>query len=384
MKFDEDEFDYKIGKNVDNEADAPGTDGADNAADPAASAAFELRRLFKPDIDVNYDDPEDDIDADVKIARKPGSGARRAQNERAAENAAPAPAAAPQSDGSAPAAGAAAAQSGSSSAAPQNAAPQGGSAPQNAAATLKATKAPRRKGLASGGFGRAVITLLLTLLCIAIGIAAAMQYKTVVARASEKPDAEERITELLSTINTLHSELGSLEAERDELQNRLDLVEQSSQDEQLAALREELTKVQTFAGLTTVKGRGVHVQVSFDEHTNVGLIQSRLLLLINELRASGAQAISINGVRILAMTEIRVVDESYISVNALQLVAPYDIYAIGDAAKLYNGITMGRSGIVWQIRELTGATCTWETQENIFINAASEDDIKIDRLEVYK
>ena len=65
MKFDEDEFDYKIGKNVDNEADAPGTDGADNAADPAASAAFELRRLFKPDIDVNYDDPEDDIDAAI-------------------------------------------------------------------------------------------------------------------------------------------------------------------------------------------------------------------------------------------------------------------------------------------------------------------------------
>ncbi|MBO5076909.1 MAG: DUF881 domain-containing protein [Clostridia bacterium] len=370
MKFDEDEFDYKIGKNVDDEAGAPGADGADNAADPAASAAFELRRLFKPDIDVNYDDPEDDIDADVKIARKPGYGARRAPNERAAENAAPAaaPAAAPQSDASAP----------------QNAAPQTAASTQSAPAALKASKTPRRKGLASGGFGRAVITLLLTLLCIAIGIAAAMQYKTVVARASEKPDAEERITELLSTINTLHSELGSLEAERDELQNRLDLVEQSSQDEQLAALREELTKVQTFAGLTMVKGRGVHVQVSFDEHTNVGLIQSRLLLLINELRASGAQAISINGVRILAMTEIRVVDESYISVNALQLVAPYDIYAIGDAAKLYNGITMGRSGIVWQIRELTGATCTWETQENIFINAASEDDIKIDRLEVYK
>ncbi len=383
MKFDEDEFDYKIGKNVDDEAGAPGANGADNAADPAASAAFELRRLFKPDIDVNYDDPEDDIDADVKIARKPGPGARRVQNGRADENAAASPAAAPQNDVPAPAAGTTPAQGGSNAAATRSTAPQN-AAPQSESSTLKASKAPRRKGLASGGFGRAVITLLLTLLCVAIGIAAAMQYKTVVARASEKPDAEERITELLSTINTLHSELGSLEAERDELQNRLDLVEQSSQDEQLAALRDELTKVQTFAGLTTVKGRGVHIQVSFDEHTNVGLIQSRLLLLINELRASGAQAISINGVRILAMTEIRVVDESYISVNALQLVAPYDIYAIGDAAKLYNGITMGRSGIVWQIRDLTGATCTWETQENIIINAASEDDIKIDRLEVYK
>jgi uncharacterized protein YlxW (UPF0749 family) len=376
VKFDEDEFDYKIGKNVDGEADTDGADNAGNGADPTASAAFELRRLFKPDIDVNYDDPEDDIDADMKIARKPGSGAHRAENERASETAQSA--AAQQSDASAQAAGAASAQGGSTSAAPQNA------APQNATSTLKAAQAPRRKGLASGGVGRAIITTLLTLLCIAIGIAAAMQYKTVVARANEKPDAEERITELLSTINTLHSELGSLEAERDELQNRLDLVEQSSQDEQIAALREELTTVQTFAGLTTVKGRGIHIQVSFDERTNVGVIQSRLLMLINELRASGAQAISINGVRLLAMTEIRVVDESYISVNALQLVAPYDIYAIGDTVNLYQGITMGGSGIVFQIKSLTGATCTWETQENIFINAASEDDIKIDRLEVSK
>ena len=354
MKFDEEEFDYKIGKNVDNapEPDGSANGSADDAVDPAGSAAFELRRLFKPDIGTDYTDAEDDIDADVKIARKPGSGARRADTgsvQNGADNAGAA--SAPQTPASAP---------------------------------VKPSAAPRRRTMTSGGFGRAVITMLLTLLCIAIGVAAAMQYKTVVARASEKPDTEERITELLSTINTLHSELGSLEAERDELQNRLDLVEQSSQDEQLAALRKELTAVQTFAGLTTEKGNGVHLQVSFDEHTNVGLIQSRLLMLINELRASGAQAISINGVRILAMTEIRVVNESYISVNALQLTAPYDIYAIGDTVNLYNGITMGGSGIVFQIRTLTGATCDLEIQQNIIINAASEEDVKIDRLEVYK
>ena len=75
-----------------------------------------------------------------------------------------------------------------------------------------------------------------------------------------------------------------------------------------------------------------------------------------------------------------VVSDQYISVGARQLVAPYDIYAIGEASNLYSGITMGGSGIVFQIRDLSGTTCTWDIQENIIVNAASDEDIKTDLL----
>lgn len=225
-------------------------------------------------------------------------------------------------------------------------------------------------------------TVLLTVLCLAIGIAAALQYKSIASRSSAEPDSEQKINELLSTINNLHSELGQLENERNELKNRLDLVEQSSQDEQINELRKELQNVRTFAGLTSVKGRGIHITLDFGERANIGIIQSRLLLLINELRASGAQAISINGIRILAMTELRVVSDQYISVNARQIVSPYDIYAIGDASGLYSGITMGGSGIVYQLRNIAGTTCSWDIQENIVINGASDDDIRTDLLTV--
>lgn len=235
-----------------------------------------------------------------------------------------------------------------------------------------------------GAFGSMIRTALLTLLCVAVGIVAAMQYKTVISKNTAAPSNTERISELLSTINNLNSELSSLEAERNELQSRLDMVEQSSQDEQLAALQEELASVRTFAGLTTVKGRGIYIRIDLGERTNVNSVQSRLLMLINELRASGAQAISINGIRILSMTELRVVNDQYIAVNARQLVAPFDIYAIGDAANLYSGITMGGSGIVYQISSLAGATCIFETQENIVINACSEEDIKIDLLKDFQ
>lgn len=230
------------------------------------------------------------------------------------------------------------------------------------------------------GAFKIIRTVLLTALCLIVGIVAAMQFKTIASRSTAEPDAERQINQLSSTIINLHAELESLEAERTELQNRLDMLEQSSQDEQIAAIREELNNVRTFAGLTSVKGRGIHIQLGFTERTNVSSIQTRLILLINELRASGAQAISINGVRILAMTEMRVVNDQYISVNARQIIAPYDIYAIGDASSLYSGITMGGSGIVYQIRNLAGATCNWDIQENIVIGAANDEDIRTDKL----
>lgn len=220
----------------------------------------------------------------------------------------------------------------------------------------------------------------LTLLCVVLGVVAALQYRSIVNKEDPKESTEERIISLNLERDRLLVELNSLTAERDDLKQRLTSVEQSSQDDQLKALRDELQSVKTFAGITTVKGRGVYIQVDFDDTTNINNIQQRLLLLINELRASGAQAISINGQRILSMSEVRVVNQQYIAINAEQIVAPYDIYAIGDAGNLYSGITMGGSGIVYQIKNITGATCTWSTQESIVINAADESLIRTDML----
>ncbi len=313
-----------------------------------SSAEFELRRLFKPDLVGNFRDADDENDADGENNAYDAQDLNRPEEDEGGDG-------------------------------PENPALSG-----NGTAGGTAEKKTVRRRSAKRGVNAVVRNILLTALCILVGLAAALQYKTVIARAASNPDAEQRITELLGTINTLHSELGSLETERNELQTRLNLVEQSSQDEQIAALREELNSVRTFAGLTTVKGRGIHIQINFDERTNVNIIQSRLLMLINELKASGAQAVSINGIRILAMTELRVVDDRYIAVNARQLVAPYDIYAIGDAGNLHSGITMGGSGIVYQLREMTGTECSWETQENIVINGASDDEIKTDALTVFQ
>lgn len=230
--------------------------------------------------------------------------------------------------------------------------------------------------------GVIIRTIAITLLCIALGIVAAMQYRTILDQEDVNLSEEKQIADLRETIIKLNSELDSVTLEKDELKDRLNRIEQSSQDELLQSLQTELDNVKLFAGITDVKGSGVYVQITVGERVNAYTLQNYLLLLVNELRACGAQAISINGKRIVSMSEIRVVNGDYISVNAEQLSTPYEIYAIGDPAKMLSGITLGGdSAIVNRINNLTDTTCIWHREENIQINGCDESMINTDRLE---
>ncbi len=223
-------------------------------------------------------------------------------------------------------------------------------------------------------------TVALTLLCVLLGIVAAMQYRTILATEDTRQSDMNQIADLRETIIKLNSELDSITLEKDALQEQLNRIEQSSHDELLKSLKTELENVKLFAGLTDVRGRGVYIQIA-TEGVNSYLLQGQLLELFNELRASGAQAISINGIRVVSMSEIRVVNSGYISVNAQQLVAPYDIYAIGDPKDLMSGIEMTGSGVVHKLDGIKGVNCIWRTEENISISACDESMVNTDWLE---
>lgn len=223
-------------------------------------------------------------------------------------------------------------------------------------------------------------TVALTLLCVLLGIVAAMQYRTILATEDTRQSGANQIADLRETIIKLNSELDSVTLEKDALQEQLNRIEQSSHDELLKSLKTELENVKLFAGLTDVRGRGVYIQIA-TEGVNSYLLQGKLLELFNELRASGAQAISINGIRVVSMSEVRVVNSGYISVNAQQLVAPYDIYAIGDPKDLMSGIEMTGSGVVHTLNAIKGVNCIWRTEENIAISACDESMINTDWLE---
>lgn len=125
-------------------------------------------------------------------------------------------------------------------------------------------------------------------------------------------------------------------------------------------MKTELNRAEMLAGLTDVEGSGVTVtlkdgnmqnaaagNIVYDE--SYGIVHdSYVLMFLNELRAAGAEALSINDERILSTSEIRCAGPT-ISINNTKKSAPFEIKAIGDPDTLENALKMP-GGAIEQIK----------------------------------
>lgn len=103
------------------------------------------------------------------------------------------------------------------------------------------------------------------------------------------------------------------------------------------------------AGLTEAIGPGVQLVLTDSLKpplvTTDGMKQSMLIhdsdinSVVNELKACGAEAIAVNGQRIVASTSIRCVGP-VVHVNGVPSAPPYLVLAIGDPDALFNGMNI--------------------------------------------
>jgi uncharacterized protein YlxW (UPF0749 family) len=115
------------------------------------------------------------------------------------------------------------------------------------------------------------------------------------------------------------------------------------------ALSQELQETKLLAGLTEVAGPGV--QVTLTDSQKKPLVPSSQFQLsslihdtdiasvVNELKASGAEAVSVNGQRVVSMTAIRCVGP-VVHVNGEPAAPPYIIQAVGDQDAMYGGLNL--------------------------------------------
>lgn len=126
------------------------------------------------------------------------------------------------------------------------------------------------------------------------------------------------------------------------------------------------------ACLLPLEGQGIIVTmddstraVRTGENPNFYVIHDDdILRVINELRAAGAEAISINGQRLIATSEIRCAGPT-LSVNNVRSAPPYEISAIGDKKNLENSIKM--RGGVEETLKVWGIRLEIETSDKIYI-----------------
>jgi uncharacterized protein YlxW (UPF0749 family) len=188
--------------------------------------------------------------------------------------------------------------------------------------------------------------LAVALVCVILGIMLAFQFRV-----------QENIRESLPYQRSEEAAtmIKELQAERDKLRSEVTTLRDTLAGNSSGTSASELQRARVYAGLTNMTGPGIIMtmndskkQASANQDPNLFLIHDDdVLKVINELRAAGAEAISINGQRITGTTEIRCAGPT-ISINHTMTAPPLEIHAIGDPVTLENALRM-RGGVVEEI-----------------------------------
>lgn len=184
------------------------------------------------------------------------------------------------------------------------------------------------------------------LVCVVLGLMLAYQFRAVKNISSIA--SSKKVLELQAQVNEAKKQKESLENSIKELEKKIEGFERQAANTNgvASSLKNELDRVRIIAGLTKVEGPGIVVTVTPKSQNLAGKEPSQvsfvhLLLLINELNASGAEAIMINNQRIVSNTQIRDAG-SMVVINDVRL-SPFDkfeIKAIGDPTTLDVAINM--------------------------------------------
>lgn len=167
----------------------------------------------------------------------------------------------------------------------------------------------------------------------------------------------------------------SMKEEVERLQKRATSLEKALSEggKGSATLNDQLQSTKAFAGLTELEGPGVKVVLK--DNAGAGGMPGEqdlihdidILRVTNELFASGAEAISVNGQRLQAGSSIRCAGPTVL-VDGVRLAAPYTILAIGDAETVYNGFTIS-GGVMTEIATASPTMIQIQREKSIRIPA---------------
>jgi len=181
--------------------------------------------------------------------------------------------------------------------------------------------------------------LLIFLVCIILGFMISMQLKS---HNQHQTIAAQRAEEL--TVR-----LKEVQADRDKLAKELDEYRAGRIS---GAAQKEMDELKARAGETEMEGKGIIFTLDDSkqvakagENKNLYIIHDEdLLRVVNELRSAGAEAISLNGQRLIGSSEIRCVGPTVL-VNERRLAAPFVISAIGNPQTLESSLKL-RGGVI--------------------------------------
>ncbi|MDH4140609.1 MAG: DUF881 domain-containing protein [Coriobacteriia bacterium] len=183
----------------------------------------------------------------------------------------------------------------------------------------------------------------LVAVAVVLGFLVAVAFNTTSKFVISRP---QRVSDLVSVVRDMEQQQTALQGRYSDLRDRMDVLEREAAED--SGVREsfskELERVRLAAGLTAVAGPGVEVllgdgrDVDPDVDPNDYLIHDTdITAVVNALIVGGAEAVEVNGERIVATTPIRCAGTTVL-VNSARLGSPYTIRAIGEPERLEEAV----------------------------------------------
>ena len=186
--------------------------------------------------------------------------------------------------------------------------------------------------------------IILGFMCLILTIGICVQIKTVnisgttTSSNKELNDLKTQVLKMKEKYNDIYEKIDVSQQELEETRKNA-----TSSDKELKSIEEKINKYNILLGSTDVKGQGVRIILT-DAVTNsllkaiydpkeLIIHNTDILEVVNELKIAGAEAIEVNGQRILDNTVIAC-DGNVIVINGEKVSSPFIINAIGFPERL--------------------------------------------------
>lgn len=180
------------------------------------------------------------------------------------------------------------------------------------------------------------ISVFFCFICFILSFAIVLQIRTL--KSSNSPYLK------IEADNELRDEVLKLKEKYDNTSRQLEKSEKLlintrekavANDDAAQSKQEEIKNNNEVIGLTDVTGQGVIITIKTKQIDNQ--LKEDIDAIINELKNSGAESISINDERIIFNSSI-VCSENNIETNGVIIQSPFEIKAIGDSKLIYNDL----------------------------------------------
>ncbi len=169
------------------------------------------------------------------------------------------------------------------------------------------------------------------------------------------------INELRKTLSEATNEINKLDEDRKAQLARMDDIRNNIEDifDSTVTIRSNIAALEAINGATDLRGPGITIRMTDNLTSDSLSINEKIVhdldvrIIISELNAAGAEAIAINGKRIVSTTEVICIGP-VIRINGEVVAAPFIIKAIGDPELLLGRVIDSPESYAHNLKENYG------------------------------